>query len=143
MSDFYLRIGVPLDAPSPLFFGSLAAAIWLVYLFCERKFAERIFTGSNDYIYQLLPQHLATKEEYFRGFLIYFGTMALFVTLLSLIGPNNLEPLHILPPKEISYLAVPLIIAFVLMGALPNVPGLVPKWADGHPARGYSAHRVY
>jgi len=125
MSEFYLRIGVPLDAPSPLFFGSLAAAIWLVYLFCERKFAERIFTGSNDYIYQLLPQHLATKEEYFRGFLIYFGTMALFVTLLSLIGPNNLEPLHILPPKEISYLAVPLIIAFVLMGALPNVPGLV------------------
>ena len=125
MSDFYLRIGVPLDAPSPLFFGSLAAAIWLVYLFCERKFAERIFTGSNDYIYQLLPQHLATKEEYFRGFLIYFGTMAVFVTLLSLVGPNNLEPLHILPPKEISYLAVPLIIAFVLMGALPNVPGLV------------------
>jgi hypothetical protein len=125
MSDFYLRIGVPLDAPSPLFFASLAAAIWLVYLFCERKFAERIVTGSNDYIYQLLPQYLATKEEYFRGFLIYFGTMALFVTLLSLIGPHNLEPLHILQPKEISDLAVPLIIAFVLMGALPNVPGLV------------------
>jgi len=125
MSDFHLRIGVPLDAPSPLFFASLAAAIWLVYLFCERKFAERIVTGSNDYIYQLLPQHLATKEEYFRGFLIYFGTMALFVTLLSLIGPNNLEPLQILQPKQISYLAVPLMIAFVLMGALPNVPGLV------------------
>jgi hypothetical protein len=67
---------------------------------------------------------LATREEYSRGFLIYFGSMALMVVLLSLLGPKNLESLGVTLPKQIGYVAVPIGIAFVLMGALPNVPGL-------------------
>ncbi len=120
-----MQIGVPLDELSFLFFGSLAVAIWLVYVFCQQKFAERSVTGSRDYVYQLLPQQLATREEYSKGFLIYFGTMAVIVVLLSLLGPKNLEPLGITLPKQLSYITVPLAIALVLMGALPNVPGLL------------------
>jgi hypothetical protein len=120
-----MNIGVPLDELSFLFFGSLAGAIWLVYLFCQPKFAERSVTESSDYIYQLLPPQLATREEYSKGFLIYFGSMAAMVLLLSLLGAQNLEALGIALPKALSYPALPLAIALVLMGALPNVPGLM------------------
>ena len=41
MPTLPMKIGVPLDEMSILFFASLGAAIWLVYLFCQRKFAER------------------------------------------------------------------------------------------------------
>ena len=125
MPNLPMQFGVPLDEMSILFFASLGVAIWLVYVFCKGKFAERSMTGSGDYIYQLLPQQLATREEYSKGFLIYFGTMAVVVALLSLLGPKNLEPLGITLPTQISYVAVPLAIALVLMGALPNVPGLM------------------
>jgi hypothetical protein len=110
---------------SPLFFASLAAAICLVYMFCQRKFAERSVTESGDFIYQLLPRQLATRQEYSHGFVIYFGSMAGMVVLLSLLGANNLEQLGIALPKQIGYVGVPLAIAFMLMGALPNVPGLM------------------
>lgn len=124
MPTLPMKLGVPLDEMSALFFAAIGAAIWLVYLFCQRKFAERSFTGSGDFIYQLLPQQLATREEYSKGFLIYFGSMALMVVLLSLLGASNLEQLGIGVPKQLGYVGVPLAIAFVLMGALPNVPGL-------------------
>jgi hypothetical protein len=120
-----MNFGVPLDQSSILFFASLAGAIWLVYLFCQQKFAERSDTGSSDYIYQLLPPQLATHEEYSKGFLIYFGSMAAMVLLLALLGPQNLESLGIVLPKALSYLALPPAIALVLIGALPNVPGLM------------------
>jgi hypothetical protein len=120
-----MKLGVPLDQMSVLFFAAVGAAIWLVYVFCQRKFAERSFTRSGDFIYQLLPQQLATRQEYSQGFLIYFGSMALLVVLLSLLGANNLEQLGIAVPKQLGYVGVPLAIAFVLMGALPNVPGLM------------------
>jgi hypothetical protein len=123
------EIGVPLDKLSLVFFSSLAMAIWFVYVSCQKRFAERSVTESSDYIYQLLPRQLATHEEYFRGLMIYFGSMAATVVLLSLLGPKNLGTFAIkLPdgvnPDAVSYATVPIIIAFVLMGALPNVPGL-------------------
>jgi hypothetical protein len=118
------KLGVSLDEMSVLFFASLAVAIWLVYLFCQRKFAERSVTASGDFIYQLLPRQLSTREEYSRGFLIYFVSMAVMVMLLSLLGANNLEQLGIVLPKHLGYVGVPIAIAFMLMGALPNVPGL-------------------
>jgi hypothetical protein len=120
-----LQIGVPLDQSSLLFFGCLIGAIGLVYLSCRKKFSERSVTGNDDYIYQFLPRQLATREEYSKGFLTYFGTMALTVLLLSLIGPKNLAALGIPLPKEVSYVVVPLAIAFVLVTVLPNVPGLL------------------
>ena len=124
MPTLPMKLGVPLDEMSVLFFAAVGAAIWLVYVFCQRKFAERSFTSSGDFIYQMLPRQLATREEYSRGFLIYFGSMALIVILLSLLSANNLDQFGIGIPKQLGYVGVPLAIAFVLMGALPNVPGL-------------------
>jgi hypothetical protein len=124
MPTLPMKLGVPLDEMSALFFASIGAATWLVYVFCQHKFAERSVTIKGDFIYQLLPQQLATREEYSRGFLIYFGSMALLVVVLSLLGANNIDQLGIALPKHLSYIGVPLAIAFVLMGALPNVPGL-------------------
>src|SRR5258708_11136517 len=125
MPTLPMKIGVPLDEMSILFFASLGAAIWLVYLFCQRKFAEPSNKGNGEFIYQLLPRQLATGEEYSHGFTIYFGSMALMVVLLSLLGASNLEQFGIALPKQFSYVGLPLAIAFVLMGALPNVPGLM------------------
>jgi hypothetical protein len=119
-----MQFGVPLNELSFLFFGCLGIAIWLVYVFCQKRFAERSITESSDWIYQLLPRQLATREEYSKGFLIYFGTLAAFVVLLSLLGPKNLEPLGIKLPQSAGYVIVPLAIAFILIGALPTVPGL-------------------
>jgi hypothetical protein len=111
-----------------------------VYLFCRQKFQERIVTESRDYIYQLLPRQLATSEEYFRGFLIYFGTMASLVTVLSLLGPNNLSALGMKLPDGVNYLILPLDIALVLIGAVPNIPGvmLLEKYL-----RTYAHQRAY
>ena len=125
MPTLDMKLGVPLDQMSLVFFGSLALAVWLIYVFCQRKFAERSVTGSGDFIYQMLPRQLATHEEYSHGFLIYFGSMATILVILSLLGANNLEQLGITLPKHLGYLGVPLALAFVLMGALPNVPGLM------------------
>src|SRR5215469_6671763 len=120
----FMQFGVPLDASSLLFFCCLAAAIGLVYLFCRQKFAERLVIENEDYVYQLLPRQLATREEYARGFLIYFQTMVFTVVLLSLIGPKNLASLGIPLPTEVSYVVVPLFVAFLLVGVMPNVPML-------------------
>lgn len=125
MPTLPMKLGVPLDQMSVIFFASLALAVWLIYVFCQRKFAERSVTGSGDFIYQMLPRQLATHEEYSHGFLIYFGSMATILVILSLLGANNLEQLGVTLPKHLSYLGVPLALAFVLMGALPNVPGLM------------------
>ncbi|MCK1651575.1 hypothetical protein IVA88_09010 [Bradyrhizobium sp. 149] len=125
MPTLPMKLGVPLDQMSVFFFASLALAVWLIYVFCQRKFAERSVTGSGDFIYQMLPRQLATHEEYSHGFLIYFGSMATILVVLSLLGANNLEQLGLTLPKHLSYLGMPLALAFVLMGALPNVPGLM------------------
>jgi hypothetical protein len=110
---------------SPLFLACLGVSIWLVYVFCQRTFAERSVTESGDFIYQLLPRQLATRQEYSHGFIIYFGSMAAMVVFLSLLGAGNLEQLGITMPKLIGNAGVPFAIAFMLMGALPNVPGLM------------------
>src|SRR5258705_548187 len=100
MPTLPMKIGVPLDEMSILFFASLGAAIWLVYLFCQRKFAEPSNKGNGEFIYQLLPRQLATGEEYSHGFTIYFGSMALMVVLLSLLGASNLEQFGIALQKK-------------------------------------------
>ena len=124
--------GIPLDDRWTLltFIACLAAALALVYLFCQKKFAEPSSTGSGDYVDQMMPRYLATKQEYSKGFLMYFGTMAATVLLLSLIGPNNLSVLGIEVPKGIGHAAVPLATALVLVGLMPTVPILLEleKW---------------
>jgi uncharacterized protein (DUF2384 family) len=127
-----MQFGVSLDEPWSfmLFIASLTAAIGLVYLFCQKKFEERSSTGSDDYATQLMPRQLATREEYAKGFLVYFGTMAATVLLLSLIGPKNIEALGVALPKDLSYSGVPIAVALVLVGLMPTVPVLleVEKW---------------
>ena len=113
MPTLPMKIGVPLDEMSILFFASLGAAIWLVYLFCQRKFAEPSNKGNGEFIYQLLPRQLATGEEYSHGFTIYFGSMALMVVLLSLLGASNLEQFGLALPKQFSYVGLPLAIASI------------------------------
>ena len=63
MPTLPMKIGVPLDEMSVLFFASLGLSIWLVYIFCQHKFAERNFAASGDFVYQLLPQQLATRAR--------------------------------------------------------------------------------
>jgi hypothetical protein len=123
-SDSGFQFGVPLDASAPLFFGCLAAGIGLVYLFCQQKFGERLVTENKDYVYQLMPRQLATREEYSKGFMIYFGTMASLVALLSLIGPKNLASLGLPLPPDLSNAVIPLCVAFLLVGVMPVVPML-------------------
>jgi hypothetical protein len=118
-----MQFGVPLDRSSLVFFACLIAGIALLYLHCRQKFNERM-SGDGDYVYQLLPRQMATPDEYARGFMIYFGTMAMTLILLSLVGPKDLRAFGISLPDEVSYVVVPLAIAFFWVGVLPTVPGL-------------------
>jgi len=122
-----MKFGIPFDDPFSfmVFLLCLVFGIGLVYLFCRKKFAERSSTEIADYADQLLPPHLATHEEYARGFLIYFGLMATLVFVLSLIGPRGLVTLGISAAKNIDQAVVPIVVAFVMVGLLGNVPGLL------------------
>jgi hypothetical protein len=122
-----MKFGIPFDDPVSfiLFLVCLISGIGLVYLFCRKKFAERSNTNAVDYADQLLPLHAATHEEYARGFLIYFGLMATSVLVFSLIGPRGLASLGFRAAKDIDQALVPIIVAFMLVGLLGNVPGLL------------------
>src|SRR5215204_1607962 len=134
--------GIPLDdlRSLALFIACLAAALGLVYLFCQKKFGEPSSSGSDDLVDQMLPRYLATREEYSKGFLTYFATMAATVLLLSLIGPKDLAALGVPLPKELSSVAIPLAAALLLTGVMPNVPVLldIEKWV-----RKYAHERAY
>jgi hypothetical protein len=119
---------LPLTQPSqfqggPLFFLCLTAAIALLYLFCRKKFDERSVNGNADYVYQLLPSELATRQEYNKGFLTYLGTMVFVVVALSLLGAKDLVFFGI-DLKGVSSNVIPLAIAALLVGVIPNVPVL-------------------
>ena len=122
-----MKFGIPFDDPVSfaVFLLCLVLGIGLVYLFCKQKFAERKSNGSVDYADQLLPAHLATHEEYAKGFLIYFGLMATAVLMFSLIGPRGLVSLGFTAAKDIDEGLVPIAVAFMLVGLMGNVPGLV------------------
>ncbi len=134
--------GIPLDdlRSLALFIACLAAALGLVYLFCQNKFGERSSSGSDDLVDQMLPRYLATREEYSKGFLTYFAAMAATVLLLSLIGPKDLAALGVPLPKELSSVVIPLAAALLLTGIMPNVPVLleIEKWL-----RKYAHERAY
>src|SRR5437764_879781 len=113
----------------PLFIVGVVAAMGLLYLFCRKKFDERSVTGNSDYVYQLLPSELATRQEYNKGFLTYFGTVVFVVTALSLLGPKDLSLLGItLEGASVDF--KPVYLAIVLMGIVPNIPVLqdIEKW---------------
>ena len=137
-----MKFGIPFDDPFSfmVFLLCLVFGIGLVYLFCKKKFAERSSTETVDYADQLLPPHLATHEEYAKGFLIYFGLMATSVLVFSLIGPRGLASLGFSGAKDIDQALVPIVVAFMLVGLLGNVPGLL---AIENRLRSFAHERAY
>ena len=106
----------------PAFLLTLAMAVFVVFLFSISKFGEStIQKNDNDLITQLLPKYLATPEEYSRALILYVTAMVGIVVVLSLIGPSVLAfgSSNIPAPN-----ALPLFIALVIVGMLPNVPWL-------------------
>jgi hypothetical protein len=113
-------LALPLD-PTSLVCISLGVVI--VALHSMRKFEESTVEKSeDDFIAQLLPKYLATREEYSRALVWYMGSMIGILCALSAIGPRLLE---ILAPTLSAYAPVaPLGFALILVGVLPNVPWL-------------------
>src|SRR5262245_26009436 len=116
-----IQFGVPIDHGSVSFFAFLAVAVIIVYVFCKKKFAEPSRKQTDDFVYSLLPEQLATPEEYRRGFKNYLLVMILAVVFLSLIGPSNLRAIGLPVPADANFVAVPLAVALMLVGLLPNV----------------------
>ena len=60
-----MQFGISLGDPWSVvpFVACLAAAIGLVYLFCQRHFDDRSCTETGDYVDQLLPRQLATPRS--------------------------------------------------------------------------------
>jgi hypothetical protein len=105
------------------FLGSLALAVAVVFFFSVSKFGESTMEQRpDDYVSQLLPKYLATPEEYSRALIVYVTTMSLAVVVLSLLGPRVISFGATSTPDAPS--ALPLFIALVLVGMLPNVPWL-------------------
>jgi hypothetical protein len=114
-----------------LFWACMVLAIGIVYLFCSKKFDERIDRASDDYVYQLAPSQLATRQEYRRGFLIYFlGTCAV-VVVMALAGPKATAALFgVSIPAGTGDVVWPIGAALLVAGLMPVAPVLqeIEKW---------------
>jgi hypothetical protein len=115
-------LAFPVDQTSVV---CLAFGIGIVALVAMKKFEEStIEKGEDDFIAQLLPKYLATREQYSRALIRYVGSMIAILCALCFVGPRLLE---ILAPDLKSYAPVaPLGFALLVVGFLPNVPWRVP-----------------
>jgi len=113
-------LAFPVDQTSVV---CLAFGIGIVALVAMKKFEEStIEKGEDDFIAQLLPKYLATREQYSRALIRYVGSMIAILCALCFVGPRLLE---ILAPDLKSYAPVaPLGFALLVVGFLPNVPWL-------------------
>ena len=113
-----------LGSPNHLyFFLCLGLALFVVFIFGMKKFGEATVERSeDDFITQLLPQYLATPDEYFRALMFYLATLSVLVAVISLLGPRVVG-LGTAPVPDIAA-SLPLFVALVLVGVLPNVPWL-------------------
>src|SRR5262245_34103132 len=76
----------------PYFFGALAVATAIVFLVSRQKFNESTMEKKpENFVAQLLPRHLATKEEYSNGLLTYLAAMIFLLVALSILGNPVLE----------------------------------------------------
>ena len=107
----------------------LASSLGIVFLFCRRNFGEPIAEKIPNHITtQLLPCHLAATHEYFKGFLVYFGSMVFAFLTLSLEGPKSWKRRQEISP-EIGRAAKLLIVTGTLVGLLANVSVQeIEKW---------------
>jgi hypothetical protein len=109
----------------------LTASLGIVFLFCRQNFGFHISDPvPNDITTQLLPSHLATKNEYHKGFFIYFASMTFALLTLSLIGPKPLQAFGITIPPDIGNAAILIVVAGTLVGLVANVKSLqqIEKW---------------
>jgi len=84
-SDPVFGLPLPLD---PTTFVCLALGIGIVSLFSLTKFGEStVKAEEDDFIAQLLPRYLATREEYSRALLGYMVSMVGILCAMSAIGP--------------------------------------------------------
>jgi hypothetical protein len=103
---------------------SLLLAVFVVSMFSWKKFGEPTEERSeDDYITQLLPKFLATNEDYVRALILYVSAMVLVVVVLSILGPRAISLLTSNKVPEASS-AVPLFVALLIVGVLPNAPFL-------------------
>src|SRR5215216_3359318 len=113
-----------LGSPEHLyFFLCLALALFVVFIFGMKKFGESTVERSeDDFITQLLPKYLATPDEYSRALMFYLATLSVLVGVISLLGPRVVG-MGSAPVPEIAG-SLPLFVALVFVGVLPNVPWL-------------------
>ncbi len=117
-----------MDAP---FLVCLAASLGIVFLFCRRNFGEAVADKvPNDITTHLLPGHLATRNEYLKGFAVYFALMTFAFLTLSLLGPKPLQAFGWTIPPGIGNAALLIFVAATMAGLLTSVKSLqeVEKW---------------
>ena len=76
-STLPMQVGVPLnESGSVYFYLCLGVAVLVVFLFSRKKFEEpSIDRSEDDFFCQVLPQYLATPQEYTKGLMFYVGSM--------------------------------------------------------------------
>jgi hypothetical protein len=103
---------------------ALALAVVVVSFFSMKKFGESTLTRSEDDLTtQLLPKHLATREQYTRAHMFYLTIMTFFVFGTSMLGPEIIGQVTG-TSIPIVRAAFPLFVALALVGAVPLVPWL-------------------
>jgi Protein of unknown function (DUF2384) len=106
----------------PYFLGALLVAIAIVFLISRRRFGEPTMEKvPDDPLAQLLPKHLATKEEYSSGLMTYIAAMILLLVALSCLGNPILDLLQIKVGNGAGGTVVaPIVIGLALVGLLAN-----------------------
>jgi hypothetical protein len=101
---------------------SLLFGVIIVALNSMKIFAEpTLESGEDEFVAQLLPKYLATREEYSRALLWYMASMVGILCALSILGPRLFNAL---PAMDQFKQTAPLGFALILVGLLPNVPWL-------------------
>ena len=102
---------------------ALTLAVIVVFLFSMQKFAQPTASDrQGDFLTPLLPKFMTTQQEYSRALIFYVTTMIFIVVILSFLGPRVVSLGSTTVPE--APVALPLFIALVLVGVLPNVPWL-------------------
>jgi hypothetical protein len=118
-SDHDFGLSLLLD---PTAIVSLAFGIVIVALNSMKSFAEpTLENGEDDFVAQLLPKYLATREEYSRALMWYMASMIGILCAMSVLGPRLFDAL---PAMAQFKQTAPLGFALLLVGLLPNVPWL-------------------
>src|SRR5262245_32525084 len=106
----------------PYFLGALVVAITIVFFISLRRFGESTLEKvPDDPLAQLLPKHLATKEEYSSGLMTYIAAMIFLLVALSCLGNPILDLLQIRVGNGTGGAVIaPIVIALALVGLLTN-----------------------